>query len=143
MAEAPAVPVLRRIHHVAFAEEEGAALVGRLQELFGVEVDSEERAPGFVERMLPVGDCHLQALEATGDGVVRSSLARRGPGLHHIAFEVDDLAAVLRHLADNGVELIDPSPRRGGGGHWIAFTHPRSFGGVLVELVETSPPART
>ncbi|MCR1784780.1 VOC family protein [Nocardioides carbamazepini] len=138
MADA-AVPVLRRIHHVAFAEEEGAVLVGRLRELFGLEVDSEESALGFVERMLPVGECHLQALEATGEGVVRSSLARRGPGLHHVAFEVDDLAAVLRHLEDNGVELIDRQPRRGGGGHLIAFAHPRSFGGILVELVEASP----
>jgi methylmalonyl-CoA/ethylmalonyl-CoA epimerase len=130
--------VLRRIHHVAFAEDEGAHLVRRLGELFGLEVGSEEAAPGFVERMLPVGDCWLQALEATGDGVVSRSLAARGPGLHHIAFEVDDLTAVLDHLQRQGVELIDREPRTGGGGHRIAFVHPRSFGGVLVELVESS-----
>ncbi|WP_148573551.1 VOC family protein [Nocardioides caldifontis] len=137
MAE-PAAPLLRRLHHVAFAEEEGAHLVRRLVELFGLEVSSEEEAPGFVERMLPVGECWLQALEATGDGVVRRSLAGRGPGLHHIAFEVDDLAAVLDHLQAHGVDLVDREPRRGGGGHRIAFAHPRSFGGVLVELVESS-----
>lgn len=130
--------MLKRIHHVAFAEESGAAVVRRLQEVFGLEVESEEAAPGFVERMLPVGDCWLQALEATDDGVVRRSIATRGPGLHHVAFEVEDLPAVLDRMARLGVELIDREPRIGGGDHRIAFAHPRSFGGVLVELVETS-----
>lgn len=129
---------LKRLHHVAFAEEEGAVLVARLSQVFGLQVETEESATGFVERMLPVGDCWLQALEATGEGVVRQSIAKRGPGLHHIAFEVDDLTAVLERLKDLGVELIDAEPRIGGGGHRIAFAHPRAFGGVLVELVETN-----
>lgn len=128
--------MLKRIHHVAFAEESGAALVGRLREVFGLEVDSEEEGPGFIERMLRVGDCWLQALEATGDGVVHRSIATRGPGLHHVAFEVEDLPAALDRMARHGVELIDREPRIGGGGHRIAFAHPRAFGGVLVELVE-------
>lgn len=130
--------MLKRIHHVAFAEETGAALAGRLEQVFGLEVESVEIAPGFVERMLPVGDCWLQALEATGDGVVRQSIEKRGPGLHHVAFEVEDLVAVLERMERLGVELIDREPRIGGGGHRIAFAHPRAFGGVLVELVETS-----
>jgi methylmalonyl-CoA/ethylmalonyl-CoA epimerase len=128
--------VLKRIHHVAFAEEAGAGLVRLLEQTFGLQVQSEEEEPGFVERMLPVGDCWLQGLEATGDGVVRRSVASRGPGLHHVAFEVDDLPAALEHLESQGIELIDRTPRTGGGGHQIAFAHPRAFGGVLIELVE-------
>jgi methylmalonyl-CoA/ethylmalonyl-CoA epimerase len=131
-------PLLKRLHHVAFAEEEGAVLVARLEEVFGLQVETEESAAGFVERMLAVGDCWLQALEATGEGVVRHSIAKRGPGLHHVAFEVDDLPTVLERMKKSGVELIDAEPRLGGGGHRIAFAHPRAFGGVLVELVETS-----
>lgn len=134
--------MLKRIHHVAFAEETGAELVQVLGQVFGLPVQSEEEAPGFVERMLPVGDCWLQGLEATGDGVVRRSLAKRGPGLHHIAFEVDDLPAVLDHLAELGVTLIDRKPRLGGGGHQIAFADPRAFGGVLVELVQADAASR-
>jgi methylmalonyl-CoA/ethylmalonyl-CoA epimerase len=125
------------IHHVAFAEETGAPLVRRLHELFGLEIESVETATGFVERMLPIGDCWLQALEATDDGVVRQSIAKRGPGLHHVAFEVEDLNEALIQMASRGVDLIDKEPRLGGGGHRIAFAHPRAFGGVLLELVET------
>jgi len=63
-------------------------------------------------------------------------LARRGEGLHHLAFAVPDLDAALAHLAGEGAELIDREPRRGGGGARIAFVHPRAFGGTLTELVE-------
>jgi methylmalonyl-CoA/ethylmalonyl-CoA epimerase len=132
--------VLRRIHHVAFAEETGAALVRLLERAFGLEVQSEEEAPGFVERMMPVGNCWLQGLEATGEGVVRRSVASRGAGLHHVAFEVDDLPAALEHLESLGIELIDRVPRTGGGGHQIAFAHPRAFGGLLIELVQIHEP---
>lgn len=127
-----------RLHHVAFAEEKGAPLVAALGNLFGLEVDSVEEAPGFVERMLALDNCALQGLEAAGDGVVRRFLDRRGPGLHHIALEVPDLDATLRRLVSAGVRLVDAEARIGGGGHRIAFAHPSSFGGVLVEFVEAS-----
>lgn len=127
---------VRGLHHVAFAEGEGASLVGVFQRVLGLPVTSLEHAPGFDERMLALGNCALQGLEVTGDGVVSRSVERRGPGLHHIALEVDDIAATMTELREQGIDFIDPEPRTGGGGHLIAFAHPRSFGGVLVEFVE-------
>lgn len=79
----------------------------------------------------------LELLEPLSpDTTVGRYLARRGPGLHHIAFRSDDLAADLVSLAADGVELIDHQPRPGARGHLVAFLHPRSTGGVLVELVQ-------
>lgn len=129
-------PRVRGLHHVAFAEGEGAALVEVFQRVLGLPVTSLESASGFNERMLDLGNCSLQGLEVTGDGVVRRSVDRRGPGLHHIAFAVDDIAATMSDLREQGVDFVDPEPRVGGGGHLIAFAHPSSFGGVLVEFVE-------
>ena len=67
-------------------------------------------------------------------------LERRGPGLHHLGLAVRDLDEALVHLRDEGVELIDETPRPGGGGHRVAFVHPRGTGGVLLELVEEHGP---
>ncbi|MGD8360312.1 MAG: methylmalonyl-CoA epimerase [Gemmatimonadota bacterium] len=78
----------------------------------------------------------VELLEPLGpDTTVGRFLRRRGPGLHHIAFRVPDLPGALAQLAENGVELIDSEPRPGARGHQVAFLHPRSTGGVLVELV--------
>lgn len=126
---------IRRIHHVAIAHDADSPLAGLLEGPCGLEVTHVEDGPGFVERMWPVGDSHIQSLEATGEGVVRRSLDSRGPGLHHIAFEVDDVAAALAELRAAGIRLVDEEPRPGGGGTAIAFVHPSAFGGVLVELV--------
>jgi methylmalonyl-CoA epimerase len=78
----------------------------------------------------------IELLEPLGpDTTVGRFLQRRGPGLHHVAFRVPDLPAALHHLAESGVELIDREPRLGTRGHQVAFLHPRSTGGTLVELV--------
>jgi methylmalonyl-CoA epimerase len=82
------------------------------------------------------GAGRLELLEATSpDTPVGRFLARRGPGLHHIAYRVPDLEAALARLEADGFELIDRAPRPGAGGHRAAFLHPRSTGGVLIELV--------
>jgi methylmalonyl-CoA epimerase len=79
----------------------------------------------------------IELLEpASADSPVARFIARRGPGLHHIAFRVSNLEEMLRNLAENGVELIDKTPRAGSHGRRIAFIHPRSTFGVLVELIE-------
>ena len=88
--------------------------------------------------MFPVGDSFVQTLEAYGDGVVQRFLDKRGPGLHHVAFEVDGIDAALADLLEQGVRLVDETPRAGGMGTRIAFVHPSAFGGMLVELVERS-----
>ena len=83
-----------------------------------------------------VGPFGLQPLSE--DTPVGRFLARNGEGLHHVAFQVADIEAALEHLAAEGASLIDETPRTGGGGHRIAFVHPRSFGRTLIELVEVT-----
>jgi methylmalonyl-CoA/ethylmalonyl-CoA epimerase len=130
-----------RLHHVAFTEH-GTEVTDALQRLFGLTVAHTEAAEGFIERMLPAGlagqakPCFLQALQPTGPGVVQQAVQRRGTGLHHIALQVDDVAAALSELAAAGAQLVDPVPRPGGMGTLIGFVHPKSVGGVLVELVQ-------
>jgi methylmalonyl-CoA/ethylmalonyl-CoA epimerase len=86
---------------------------------------------------LGTGPGKLELLEPTGpDTPVGRFLARRGPGLHHIAYLVRDLEGLLRRLEAAGVQLVDHTPRAGAHGHRVAFVHPRSTGGVLIELVE-------
>jgi methylmalonyl-CoA epimerase len=129
---------------VAFAHE-GGDVPGLLADLLGLPCAHEERAAGFVERMLPAGPAYLQLLHATGPGTVERFLARRGPGLHHVAFEVDHLDEAVSDLRSRGVRLVDETPRNGGMGTRIAFIHPATVPGLLVELVESprpEPPAR-
>ena len=98
----------------------------------------QEDGPGFTERMIPIGDGFVQTLEATAPGLIDRFVGKRGAALHHVAFEVDDLEEYLRWLRGKGVHLIDEHPRPGGMGTMIAFVHPREFGGLLVELVESA-----
>jgi len=126
-----------RLHHVAFAHV-GTGAPQLLEELLGLPCAHEEAAEGFVERMLPAGDAYVQLLEATGPGVVERFLGRRGPGLHHVAFEVSDLGDAVSDLRDRGVRMVDDAPRPGGWGTQVAFIHPAAFPGLLIELVELS-----
>jgi methylmalonyl-CoA/ethylmalonyl-CoA epimerase len=123
------------LHHVAIAHGEDPVCENALTDLLGPP-EHREDGPGFVERMYEVGGSHVQTLEARGDGVVRSFLDKRGPGLHHVAFGVEGIDAALAELRDRGVRLIDAEARPGGMGTRIAFVHPSAMGGVLVELVE-------
>jgi len=87
--------------------------------------------------LLDVGDCHVELLSPLGpDTPVGKFLERKGPGLHHVAYRVDDIDATLTQLAAAGLELIDAEPRTGIRSSRVAFLHPRSTGGVLTEIVE-------
>jgi len=87
--------------------------------------------------LLDVGDCHVELLSPLGpDTPVGKFLERKGPGLHHVAYRVEDIAATLTELSDAGVELIDSEPRTGIRDSLVAFIHPRSTGGVLTEIVQ-------
>ncbi len=130
-----------RVHHVAFAHGSRSALHDKLAALLGMEVCHREEADGFIERMLPAGESYVQTLEVTGPGVVDQFVGKRGNALHHVAFEVEDLAGWLRELREAGVRLVDQYPRPGGMGTMIAFIHPTEFEGLLVELVEIPPEA--
>ena len=88
-------------------------------------------------QMLPVGDVRLELLQPLSqDSPVSSFIEKRGEGLHHIALKVQNIAAVLERCKNDGIRLIDEKPRIGAGGSLIAFIHPASTGGVLVELIE-------
>ncbi len=123
------------LHHVAFAHGPESGPEEALCRILDVK-PHEESGPGFLERMFPVGDAYVQTLEASGDGVVQKFLDTRGPGLHHVAFEVHGIDAALEALRGEGVRLVDEEARAGGMGMRIAFIHPSAFGGMLVELVE-------
>jgi methylmalonyl-CoA/ethylmalonyl-CoA epimerase len=128
-----------RIEHVALAVADLDAAIAHYAGVWGIEVSHRERVDdqGVDEAMLPLGDSHLQLLgSTTPDSTVAKFLERRGEGLHHIAYEVDDLEAMLASLKDKGIELIDERPRPGGRGHMVAFVHPRSNHGLLVELIQ-------
>ena len=87
--------------------------------------------------MLPIGESRIELLEATSDdSPISRFLERRGPGIHHIAVRVDDIRVALANLREKGVHLIDEEPRTGAGGCLVAFVHPSSTGGVLLELVQ-------
>ena len=127
-----------RIAHVAVAPSSVAEAL-RFYELVGLAVEHREEVhdQGVRVAMMPVGDSSIELLEATTpDSPVARFLQRRGPGIHHLCLEVDQLAETLHRLKAAGVRLIDESPREGAGGCRIAFVHPQSTGGVLVELSE-------
>lgn len=127
-----------RLHHVAFAHEDPTA-PDILSSLLGLRCEHEIPADGFTERMLAAGPSYVQLLEATGPSVVERFLQRRGPGLHHVAFEVTDIQEAVNDLRARGVRMVDQFPRPGGMGTLITFIHPNSCGGMLVELVAATP----
>ncbi|MGH2699684.1 MAG: methylmalonyl-CoA epimerase [Actinomycetota bacterium] len=131
--------MLNRIEHVALAVADLDAAVAHYSGIWGLEVSHRERVAdqGVEEVMLALGDSHLQLLGAIEpDTTVGRFLERRGEGLHHIAYEVDDLRATLASLEEKGIELIDEEPRPGGRGHMVAFVNPKSNHGLLVELIQ-------
>jgi methylmalonyl-CoA/ethylmalonyl-CoA epimerase len=131
--------VLQQIDHVALAVSDLEKSLAHYNELWGLQKATRERVEeqGVDEAMLAIGDCCLQLVApASQDSRLMRFIERRGEGLHHIAFRVDDIVATLEDLKAKGVELIDQAPRAGGGGSLIAFVHPRGQDGVLIELVQ-------
>jgi methylmalonyl-CoA/ethylmalonyl-CoA epimerase len=130
---------LTDIDHVGISVEDLEAAVERYRAVLGVEPAHRERVEdqGVEEVLFPVGSSFIQLLGAVGpDSPVGRSLATRGPGIHHVAYRVRDVADALEHLRAEGIRLIDDTPREGSRNTLIAFVHPRSMDGVLVELVQ-------
>ena len=126
------------IHHVGIAVQDLDAAVATYERLFGAAVEHRDELvdQGVEAVSLRVRDGRVELLAALGpDTPVGRFLAKRGPGMHHVAFEVEDVAAELERLARDGVELIDDMPRRGLFGLEVAFVHPSATGGTLAELV--------
>jgi methylmalonyl-CoA epimerase len=130
---------LTDIDHVGIAVEDLETAVEHYRAVLGVEPAHRERVEdqGVEEVLFPVGSSFIQLLGAIGpDSPVGRSLATRGPGIHHVAYRVRDVTAALEHLRAEGIRLIDDAPRDGSRNTLIAFVHPRSMDGVLVELVQ-------
>lgn len=128
-----------KVDHIGIATqsiEEGLAV---WRDALGLKVDSTEEVTeqGVKVCMLAVGDTHVELLEPLGpETSVGKFLTKRGPGVHHIAIEVSDIHASLAELKNKGARLIDETPRVGAGGCLVAFIHPSTFNGVLLELVQ-------
>jgi len=128
-----------KIDHIGIATrqlEEGLAL---WRDALGLPVDATEEISeqGVRIAMLPIGDTHVELLEALSpDSSVGKFISKRGPGIHHIAVQVEDINASLADLKSKGARLIDETPRIGAGGCLIAFVHPSTTNGVLLELVQ-------
>lgn len=107
----------------------------------GLEAGSIEKIPteGVRVAFLPTGGVRLELLESLrGDGVIARFIERQGEGMHHLAFATDDIRAAMADLREAGLNLVDSEPRRGAHGRLVAFVHPRSAHGVLLELVQAS-----
>ena len=130
---------LGRLDHVGIAVTDLAAARALYAGVLGLEVSHEEviEDQGVHELLLRTGDVFVQLVAPLSpDSPVGRFLASRGEGVHHVGYAVPDVAAAVAELRAQGFEVIDPAPRVGSGGTTIAFLHPKSMQGVLVELVE-------
>ncbi len=131
--------LLREVDHVGIAVEDLEAAVEEYRHAFGIEPAHRERVEhqGVDEVLFRVGTSYLQLLGSLGpDTPVGRFLARRGEGVHHIAYRVDDVEGALEELRSAGVRVIDEHGRPGSRGTTVAFVHPSAMHGVLVELVQ-------
>jgi methylmalonyl-CoA/ethylmalonyl-CoA epimerase len=129
---------VRSVHHVAFAVQDLDEAVGTYERLFGAEVELRGRMEdqGVEAVYLRVGSGRVELMSALGeDTPVGRFLARRGPGMHHVAYEVPDVAVAVGELSALGADVIDLEPHRGLDGHAVSFVHPDSVHGVLVEVI--------
>ena len=128
-----------KVDHIGIATPTIAEGLAVWRDALGLEPDSTEEVAeqGVRVCMLPVGDTHVELLEPlSAESAVGRFLAKRGPGIHHIAIEVRDIQASLAELKNKGARLIDETPRVGARGCLVAFVHPSSTNGVLLELVQ-------
>ena len=133
---------IKKIDHVAIAVNSTDEALERYRTLFGITPQDREivASQKTEATLLPVGDSSIELIEPKGNEGLGKFLEKRGPGLHHIAVEVEGIDHALAFLKSIGVRLIDETPRIGARGHKVAFVHPKATGGVLIELVEPAPP---
>jgi methylmalonyl-CoA/ethylmalonyl-CoA epimerase len=127
------------LDHIGIAVANLDEALAFYRDALGLEIEAPEEVASQRVRahFIPVGDSALELLEATAeDSPIAGYVARRGPGLHHITLRVDDIRAALAQLKARGVRLIDETPRPGAHGSLVAFVHPASAHGVLVELTQ-------
>jgi len=128
-----------KIDHIGIATGGIAEVANFYREALGLKIEEIEEVADQKVRvaMLPIGESRIELLEpTTDDSPISKFLAKRGPGIHHVAIQVENIRESLRKMKEEGARLIDEEPRTGAGGCLVAFVHPSSTGGVLVELVE-------
>jgi len=133
------LPTVKRIDHIAVIVEDLETTLGFWRDALGIELTGVEEAAEEAARVafLPVGGSQVELVEPTVmDSSLKRFLERRGPGMHHICLEVDDLQGMLDQLRERGVQLVNETPRIGSEGRKYAFIHPKSAFGVMVELYE-------
>ncbi len=132
--------MIERIDHVGIAVESIAAARGFYEALgLAIEAIEEVESEGVRVALIPCGESRIELLEpTTEDSPIRKFLDRRGPGIHHLCLATDALAEDDRRLREAGYRLLRAEPTRGAGGCWVQFVHPKSAGGVLLELSQPS-----
>jgi len=131
------VPEESRVAHIGVAVPNLAEALAFYRDVLGLSPGAPETADGATIISLPLGDVSVELLEPVrDDSPVARFLARRGPGIHHICFRVPDLDQALERCRQLGYRLIDDAPRVGAGRHRIAFVHPKTTAGILLELTE-------
>ncbi|MEW5786094.1 MAG: methylmalonyl-CoA epimerase [Bacillota bacterium] len=131
--------MLEKIEHIGIAVRDLEQSLQFYRDILGLECKGTEEVPEQKVRVafLPVGESKVELLESTDPGSnVAKFIESKGEGIHHLAFRVSNLEEKLARLKEQGVRLIDEKPRRGAGGGVVAFLHPKSTGGVLLELCE-------
>lgn len=131
--------LLTEIDHIAIAVHDLGAAIDYYRETFGAVVDHREvvESDGVEEALLAVAESYIQLLMPTrDDSPVAKYLERKGEGLHHVGYRVDDCAAALQSVKDQGGRVIDEAPRPGSRGTTVAFIHPKTAFGTLIELVQ-------
>lgn len=132
---------LLNLDHVGIAVHDLDHALDEYREKYGITPLYRETvaSQGVEEAMIPLGGSFIQLLQPLGpETPVGRFLAKKGEGVHHLAWTVADIDAALKHLKAQGARLVDSEPRPGGGGTRIAFVHPRDLAGTLIELVESS-----
>jgi len=133
------IQLVSKIDHIGIAVSNLDETVKLYRDVLGLELHGTEVVPEQKVRVafLPVGDTEVELLESTSaEGPIAKFIEAKGQGIQHIAFRVDDIEAALEEMKAKGMRLIDDKPRYGAGGAKIAFLHPKSTGGVLIELCE-------
>ena len=131
--------LLTEIDHVAIAVEDLEAAIAWYEAAFGATVEHREtvESDGVEEALLKVAESYVQLLTPVSDSSpVAKYLEKKGEGLHHIGYRVDDCATALQSVKDNGGRVIDEAPRPGSRGTTVAFVHPKAIFGTLIELVQ-------
>jgi methylmalonyl-CoA epimerase len=125
-----------KIKHIGMAVSDLESAKRFYEKSLGLNVEREETLGEMKIAFVPVGEVNIELIQSTTeDGVIAKFIAKRGEGVHHIAYEVEDVSSSLEELKARGVKLVDETPREGAGGTEVAFVHPKSAHGVLTELV--------